>query len=249
MENSVGYTSHDVLLGRHKLSFRHPGNTAFREIIKSFAIRYEVAETRKHKMAIVAQVKWAIQKSRGRFLQNEGGFWRRASVRTIQAKISHALRDHLTKIKGRPISKKAISTTTEKQRLTIRSIPQVISSAEVTVDPYSIESSTIVTETSQQEPSDQLVDQSWVEFYARQFSSIDVEIAGKKEAKKKEVFVVNSVQDIYSLYVEDLYELDQSDFQNLGGIPASITTTTTTTTSTSGSVVPMDLTRFCLETF
>lgn len=89
----------DVLLGRASHIYNHPGNIRYRSIIASNQRKYHSCTTRLDKMIFIRQITkdiledgavkfWKMNKKGG-----EGKLWKEVDFRTVQDKVSHALRD------------------------------------------------------------------------------------------------------------------------------------------------------------
>ena len=75
---------HDVLCGRGRKCFNHPGNVKFREIVQSFLAQYSKAMTKLEKSYILSDVVEKVRKNSGigGFIKkNEDGSWRREPFR------------------------------------------------------------------------------------------------------------------------------------------------------------------------
>jgi len=94
-------TAYDILLGRHKHCFHHVGNQAFRTLITQFMNHYATLTTKREKMHLVTFILNIIQQGGGRFLREGVSHWHAVKKRTAREKISHALRDHCTRIQFR----------------------------------------------------------------------------------------------------------------------------------------------------
>eukprot|EP00546_Thalassionema_frauenfeldii_P005252 CAMPEP_0178916556 /NCGR_PEP_ID=MMETSP0786-20121207/12716_1 /TAXON_ID=186022 /ORGANISM="Thalassionema frauenfeldii, Strain CCMP 1798" /LENGTH=422 /DNA_ID=CAMNT_0020589927 /DNA_START=62 /DNA_END=1330 /DNA_ORIENTATION=+ len=88
----------DVLLGRASHIYNHPGNIRYRSIIASNQRKYHSCTTRLDKMIFIRQITkdiledgsvkfWKMNKKGG------GKLWKEVNFRTVQDKVSHALRD------------------------------------------------------------------------------------------------------------------------------------------------------------
>mmetsp|Transcript_20268 Transcript_20268/g.30480 ORF Transcript_20268/g.30480 Transcript_20268/m.30480 type:complete len:381 (-) Transcript_20268:39-1181(-) len=85
----------DVLLGRASRISNHPGNIRYRYLINSNQRNYHACKTRLDKMIFIRQLtKDLLDDGRVKFWKREtGGKWRAVDFRTVQDKVSHALRD------------------------------------------------------------------------------------------------------------------------------------------------------------
>jgi hypothetical protein len=88
---------HDVVCGREKLCYSHPGNRAFRDLVRAGSRRYKEATRRNDKTDIAQEIAWEVERRGGRFLQRSdaadvGGDWMPVDPDKVHDKISHALR-------------------------------------------------------------------------------------------------------------------------------------------------------------
>jgi hypothetical protein len=87
---------HDVVCGREKLCYSHPGNRAFRDLVRARGRRYKEAARRNDKTDIAQEIAWEVERRGGRFLQRSdaggGGDWTPVDPDKVHDKISHALR-------------------------------------------------------------------------------------------------------------------------------------------------------------
>ena len=88
----------DILLGRSKTSFNHPGNVYFRTLINESVLQYAFSPTRKDKVVLIKGLLDSFIFQQGcRFLKQLGMQWVDVSNQPIaRDKISHAVRDALT---------------------------------------------------------------------------------------------------------------------------------------------------------
>lgn len=102
--SSDSFSPEDVLLGRSRLSYNHPGNKRFRQLILANSCLYNETATRKEKAGLVCQLIGLINGSGGRFLRHASvGGWREVSIKVAREKVGHALRDaFVTQAKERP---------------------------------------------------------------------------------------------------------------------------------------------------
>jgi len=82
----------DVLWGRHRVSFHHPGNQVFRNLVHLHRDSYQSKALRSHKLYVVTRIRGKITDSGGRFLRQRGDEWYLATHEEVHEKISHALR-------------------------------------------------------------------------------------------------------------------------------------------------------------
>jgi hypothetical protein len=87
----------DVISGRDKLAFTHPGNRVFRSLVIAHGHAYQAANFRKQKARIVNTIIDVIHNSGGRFLSLEGSGagsigWVEMNQATTYQKVAHALR-------------------------------------------------------------------------------------------------------------------------------------------------------------
>eukprot|EP00545_Synedropsis_sp_CCMP1620_P000067 CAMPEP_0119027846 /NCGR_PEP_ID=MMETSP1176-20130426/37856_1 /TAXON_ID=265551 /ORGANISM="Synedropsis recta cf, Strain CCMP1620" /LENGTH=257 /DNA_ID=CAMNT_0006983855 /DNA_START=160 /DNA_END=933 /DNA_ORIENTATION=- len=90
----------DVLLGRAAKVFHHSGNKRYRTIIAMNIPLYKRAGTKLDKMILIKQVtEQVMDHGRVRFLRQEGKtrYWTQVVFRVAQDKVSHALRDGISK--------------------------------------------------------------------------------------------------------------------------------------------------------
>lgn len=101
---------HDVLCGRGRKCFNHPGNVKFREIVQSFLPQYSKAMTKLEKSYILSDVVEKVRKNSGigGFIKkNEDGRWYEVGDFLAREKTSQAFRDVLhDKYKSSNTSKK-----------------------------------------------------------------------------------------------------------------------------------------------
>jgi hypothetical protein len=92
--SSLVVRQHDVVCGREKLCYSHPGNRAFRDIVRVHCGRYATARRRNDKTHIVQEIAHHVERRGGRFLQRSGGGgdWVPVDPDKVHDKISHALR-------------------------------------------------------------------------------------------------------------------------------------------------------------
>ena len=90
-------TDADVISGRDKLAFTHPGNRVFRSLVIAHGPAYQAANFRKHKARIVNTIVETIHNTGGRFMSLEGSGagsigWVEMNQATTYQKVAHALR-------------------------------------------------------------------------------------------------------------------------------------------------------------
>lgn len=93
----------DVLFGKAKFSYSHPGNMRFRKIIQKFRGDYQSAKLRERKGQIIDTIIATVNARGGRFLRCHGadftgGIWYPVSDKVARTKVCHGLRS------GRPPS-------------------------------------------------------------------------------------------------------------------------------------------------
>lgn len=88
-------TAKDVLFGRGKTNFNHPGNSRFRSTVGSRLEEYACADSRGQKSRIVRAIADEVLKEDARFLrQNPDTFiWHEESITAARAKVSCVVRD------------------------------------------------------------------------------------------------------------------------------------------------------------
>ena len=91
---SVDVQENDILCGRDKISFQHPGNKWFRSLVQSYRERYQTARMRDQKTRISNEIVAIIEKRGGRFLKfdTELGMYQALDSAGAHDKVSHALR-------------------------------------------------------------------------------------------------------------------------------------------------------------
>jgi len=88
--------ANDVLLGRASRIYNHPGNLRYRCFINSNQNKYHACKTRLDKMIFIRNMtKEILDDGRVKFWKNDKkrGTWKEVDFRTVQDKVSHALRD------------------------------------------------------------------------------------------------------------------------------------------------------------
>ncbi|CAB9512994.1 expressed unknown protein [Seminavis robusta] len=104
----------DVLCGRGKSSFNHPGNKRFRDLITSSIQEYDRADSRLEKSLVVHSIVEGIRSVGGRFLKTDQdtGKWTELDDRACREKVGHAIRDAATISQTRRQRKKQIQSQT-----------------------------------------------------------------------------------------------------------------------------------------
>jgi hypothetical protein len=92
-ERIVAPTSKDVLFGRGKVVFRHPGNVNYRHLLQKLKERYHGA-SKFEKTVLVGTILIDIRDIGGRFLLHGKDGWIEAPDETSRKKISHDFRNH-----------------------------------------------------------------------------------------------------------------------------------------------------------
>lgn len=102
----------DVLCGRGKTSFNHPGNKRFRDLITSSIPEYNKSDSRLAKSLVVHRICETIKDSGGRFLKAAGGSgkWQKLDDRACREKVGHAIRDAATTMQTRRNKKKQLDS-------------------------------------------------------------------------------------------------------------------------------------------
>lgn len=92
----VDVKNEDVLFGRGKVFFFHPGNVYFRRLCADQLERYRSASSRLVKVSVIQEIINSIQGTGGRFLKrNSSGEWLETTSETAKEKTGHTLRDAL----------------------------------------------------------------------------------------------------------------------------------------------------------
>jgi len=89
-------SANDVLLGRASHIYNHPGNIRYRCVISSNHKKYHACKTRLDKMIFIRQItKDILNDGAVKFwrIDKKSGNWEEVDFRTVQDKVSHALRD------------------------------------------------------------------------------------------------------------------------------------------------------------
>lgn len=97
-EAGVTICDADVLCGRGKTSFNHPGNKRFRDLITAAIPEYNKSESRLEKSLVVHSIVEKIRNPGGRFLKIDQttGKWTELDDRASREKVGHAVRDAAT---------------------------------------------------------------------------------------------------------------------------------------------------------
>jgi len=83
----------DVLSGRNRASYNHPGNVRFRDVILQHYKTYQASSRNINKCKVVFAVREAIDSTGGRFLKHQLDKWVLATDTEVREKIAHALRN------------------------------------------------------------------------------------------------------------------------------------------------------------
>lgn len=87
-------TGYDVLVGRHRLAFNHPGNRRFRVIVSMHLARYHQHPDRKQRSRLIAEIVETIEHAGGCFLkETKSDQLEEISEKEKRNKVGHALRD------------------------------------------------------------------------------------------------------------------------------------------------------------
>jgi hypothetical protein len=111
----------DVICGRGKQCFQHPGNRKFRDIVEMFLPAYADASCKVEKSIVVSNIVDAVRTSspNGGFVKQDevSGHWREVGDRLAREKVGQALRDALhTHYRSSTISKKIRRKVEQAQR-------------------------------------------------------------------------------------------------------------------------------------
>jgi len=90
--SSITPQANDVLWGRGKESFNHPGNSTFRDLVKQHRAPYQATNLRSKKSIFITNILETIKGAGGRFLKEVGDSWAETSEDEAYTKVSHALR-------------------------------------------------------------------------------------------------------------------------------------------------------------
>jgi hypothetical protein len=87
----------DVVLGKDKKAYHHPGNVAFRQLVKNYLCYYALAKSKSGRTTVAQALYDAMKRSQSYFLKPAlGGVgWVRLDEASARFKVSHALRDKL----------------------------------------------------------------------------------------------------------------------------------------------------------
>lgn len=88
------YEVNDVLCSRDKLSYSHPGNKRFRQLVIQYREKYQNAPSRAVKSKITFEIVATIKECGGRFVKQDEttGVWEEVTKDYAHEKVSHALR-------------------------------------------------------------------------------------------------------------------------------------------------------------
>jgi hypothetical protein len=87
-------TGYDVLVGRHRLAFNHPGNKRFRVIVSKHLARYHQQPDRKDRSRLIAEIVETVEQAGGCFFKaTKPGQLVEISEKEKRNKVGHALRD------------------------------------------------------------------------------------------------------------------------------------------------------------
>ena len=94
MPMTIEPSDSDILLGRFKRSFNHPGNITFRTLINENVDLYMNTNTRREKGDVIKELCNRLISQGSRFLKQHGKLWVDVSNDPIcRDKVSHAIRD------------------------------------------------------------------------------------------------------------------------------------------------------------
>lgn len=93
-------SEYDVVCGKGRLAFNHPGNQRFRQTIKDNLERYSEAESKLHKSAIVDEIVVLVRKEsvKGGFVRQDGDAWYEIGDHHAREKVGHGFREALIKM-------------------------------------------------------------------------------------------------------------------------------------------------------
>ena len=102
----------DIICGRDRLAFNHPGNRRFRVIVKIHRERYQTCKSRDEKSKITDEIIDSIQQ-KGRFLKYDdvAKLWCVVTQEYAHEKVSHALRSAKDPSKKKPRKKRVVRMT------------------------------------------------------------------------------------------------------------------------------------------
>ena len=117
----------DIVTGRGKVCYNHPGNTWFKDIIASNLVRYACTKTKMDKSLVVNDIVDDIQEQSpsGGFVKKvKGGRWIVLDDTVAREKVGHAIRDAL----AAGVNKKSKSKTRSKDVSNLRISQSLIDS-------------------------------------------------------------------------------------------------------------------------
>jgi hypothetical protein len=84
----------DVLMGREKLGYSHPGNKRYQRFIDEHQSRYDACETRIEKTVLASMIAMKVKEYGGRFLLRKKGktYWSEAAESVVSEKVTNAFR-------------------------------------------------------------------------------------------------------------------------------------------------------------
>ena len=128
----VQVTEKDVLCGRDKLAYSHPGNKFFRSLVQECSVMYQQATYRRMKTEIIQTIISKVQESGGRFLKLEDDLsglinWNEMDSLSIHQKVAHALRSSQPTKEG---SKRSLSSSLSNSSIGRIESPQSLSLAQ-----------------------------------------------------------------------------------------------------------------------
>lgn len=84
----------DILCGRCKVVFNHPGNRRFRGVLRKNLPRYDAISGRTTVAALISEITSHIMQGLGfKFLKRQGTGWIELDAKEARKKVGHALRD------------------------------------------------------------------------------------------------------------------------------------------------------------
>lgn len=98
-----------VICGKDKLTYSHPGNKYYHELIRSYRSLYQSATRRDEKKRLTATIISLIHERGGRFvaLEETVGAWRVTTSKEAREKVSHALRTKGNKGKQQHVKRRS----------------------------------------------------------------------------------------------------------------------------------------------
>jgi hypothetical protein len=103
----------DVVLGKDKKAYHHPGNAAFRHLVQNHLCYYAEAQSRNARTKIAQDLCDAMKKNQSRFLKPRmGGGWVHLSEKLARSKVVHAFRDAFAHALALDVKKEGKMTTT-----------------------------------------------------------------------------------------------------------------------------------------